>query len=174
LAALSFVSTLQADPIAGRIYSFNMVDVDQHTLATADGHVTILVFTSSADVERARKVGDRVPDYCLANPEFRMVTILRFEKNHHAPMRAIVNALVRRRLDSEAERLNQRYRAKNITRNARSDVFAVTDFDGAVGSHVDLAPRSTQFRVIVLGRKGELLGNWSDVPTADELAAVVR
>ncbi len=151
-----------------------MVDVDQHTLATADGHVTILVVTSSADVERARKIGDRVPDYCLANPEFRMITILRFAKTHHSPMRAIINAVVRRRLDTEAERLGQRYRAKNIPRNARSDVFAVTDFDGAVGSHVDLATSSTQFRVIVLGRKGELLGNWTDVPGAEELAAVVR
>lgn len=150
-----------------------MVDVDQHTLATADGRVTILVLTSSADVERARKVGERVPDFCLANPEYRMITILRFEKKHNAPARAIVNALVRRRLDREAERLGQRYRAKHIARDARSDVFAVADFDDAVGLQFGLSS-PIRFQVIVLGRNGEVVREWSDVPSAEELAAALR
>ena len=173
-AALFFVSRLGADPIVGHAYSVTMIDVDQNKFATADGHVTIIVMTSSAEVEKAKSVGDRVPAFCLGNPEYRMITILRFAKNHHTPLRMIVNALVRHRLDAEAKRLQPRYLAKKITRNPRSDVFAVADFDGTIAPQFGIAPDSIAFQVLVLDRKGELLRRWTDVPTAAELAAVVK
>ena len=173
-ATLFFVSPVRADPIVGHTYSLTMIDVDQNKFATADGHVTIIVMTSSTDIEKAKSVGDRVPEYCLGNPEYRMITILRFAKNHHAPLRMIVNALVRRRLDAEAKRLQPRYLAKKITRNPRSDVFAVADFDGTIASQFGFAADSITFQVLVLDRKGELLRRWTDVPTAEELAAVVK
>jgi hypothetical protein len=89
-------------------------------------------------------------------------------------MRAIINALVRRRLDGEAQRLQTRYIAKKITRDARKDVFAVTDFDGTVGSQIGIPADSIAFQVLVLGRKGELLARWTDVPSPEQLAAVVK
>jgi hypothetical protein len=103
-----------------------------------------------------------------------MITNLRFEKKHHAPMRAIVNALIRRRLDAEAKRLQTRYAAKNIAHNPRSDVFTVADFDGSIASQLGITIGSTAFQVLVLSRKGELLQRWTDLPTAEELAAVVK
>jgi hypothetical protein len=173
-AALLFISPVRADPTVGRAYSVTMIDVDQNKFATADGHVTIIVMASSADVEKVRAVGDRVPEFCLANSEYRMITVLRFQKSYRAPMRMITNALIRRRLDAEAKRLHPRYVAKKITRNPRSDVFAVADFDGTVGSQLGIPPGSTEFQVLVLGRKGELLRRWTNVPTAEELAAVLK
>ena len=173
-ATLFFVLPARADPIVGHAYSATIIDVDQNKLATADGHVTIIVMTSSANVEKAKSVGDRVPEYCLGNPEYRMITILRFAKSHHAPLRMIVNALVRRRLDAEARRLQPRYLAKKIARNPRSDVFAVADFDGTIGSQLGIPADSIAFQVLVLDRKGELLRRWTDVPTTEELAAVVK
>jgi hypothetical protein len=172
--ALLFISPLRGDPIIGQTYSLTMIDVDKNKLATADGQVTILVVTSSADADKARTIGDRVPEYCLGNPEFRMITILRFGKKHHAPMRMIVNALIRRRLDAEAKRLQPRYAAKNITHNPRSDVFTVADFDGTIASQLGIPIGSTAFQVLVLNRKGELLQRWTDLPTAEELTGVVR
>jgi len=174
LTALFFISLVRADPIVGHAYSLTMIDVDKNKLATADGHVTIVVVTSSDDVEKARSVGDRVPEYCLGNPAYRMVTILRFAKSHHAPVRMIVNAVVRHRLDAEAKRLQPRYVAKKIARNPRSDVYAVADFDGTIASQFGIPADSTSFQVLVLDRKGELLRRWTDVPTAEELAAVVK
>jgi hypothetical protein len=173
-AALVFILPVRADSIIGHTYSVTMIDVDQNKLATADGHVTIIVMTSSADVEKAKSVGDRAPEYCLGNPAYRMITILRFAKDHHTPLRMIVNALVRHRLDAEAKRLQPRYVAKKITRNPRSDVFAVADFDGTIAAQFGIPADSTAFQVLVLGRKGELLRRWTDVPTAEELAAVVK
>src|ERR1700704_4644876 len=143
--ALFFISLVRADPIVGHAYSLTMIDVDQNKLATADGHVTIIVVTSSDDVEKARSVGDRVPEYCLGNPEYRMITILRFAKSHHAPVRMIVNAVVRHRLDAEAKRLQPRYVAKKIAHNPRSDVFAVADFDGTIASQFGIPADSTLF-----------------------------
>lgn len=173
-ASALFVGGLSAGPVAGQIYSVALVDVDQNKFATADGHVTILVATSSADVDKARSVGDRIPDFCLANPTYRMITIVRFDKKYHAPMRGIINAIVRRRLDREAQPLQQRYQTKNISRNARKDVFAVTDFDGGIASQLGLPAGSNAFQVLVLGRKGELLRHWTEVPRAEELATVLK
>ena len=174
LASALLVLNIQADPTVGQIYSFTLVDVNQNKFATADGRVTILVLASSADIDKARTVGDRVPDKCLANPGYRMVTVLRFEKKHHAPMRAIIHAIVRRRLEGEAARLQSRYKARNISSDARKDVFAVTDFDGAIGAQLGIPSGATSFQVLVLGRKGELLQRWNDVPSEAALADVLK
>ena len=58
----------------GTTYSISFVDIDGNKLSTGDGHVTIVVLTTTADREQARAVGDRVPDFCLGNPAYRMMT----------------------------------------------------------------------------------------------------
>src|SRR5215469_7811015 len=62
----------------GQRSRINFVDVDGNSLSTADGRVTVLVLTTPEDREKARSVGERVPDYCLGNPNYRMITILDF------------------------------------------------------------------------------------------------
>jgi hypothetical protein len=152
---------------------FTVTDVDQHLLTVGDGIVTIIVCVSAKDTDKARLVGERVPDFCLGNPASRFITLVRFEKSHFVPAQAIVRGVVRRRLDVEAQRLQARYQAKGITRNARDDVFAVTDFDNSIGAHLDLPPGSTLFQVFIIGRKGEMLRHWTEVPTEAELRAAL-
>jgi hypothetical protein len=172
--ALLAASTLTADPVPGQIYAVSMVDIDQNKRASADGHVSVFVIGRTTDAERMRTVGDRVPEFCLGDPLYRMITLLRFERVHQAPMRGVINAIVRRRLDAEAQRLQLRYRAKNITRDARRDVSAVTDFDGAIGAGLGLSAGDSAFRVLVFGRKGELIRSWTAVPSPEELAATLK
>jgi hypothetical protein len=163
-----------AELTVGQIYALNFVDVDSNKLSTADGHVTIVVLTSRADVVKAQTVGDRVPEYCLGDPTYRMITVVNFQKKHTKPIRMILSALVRRRLDSEAQRLQPRYAAKKITHDPRRDVFAVADFDGSVIAQLGSQFEAADFRVFVFGRNGKFLQQWKDVPGADELAAVVK
>ena len=164
---------LLADLSPGQIYALRFVDVDGNTLLTADGHVTVVVLTTQSNTDQARTVGDRVPDYCLGNPTYRMITVLNFKK-HSRPVRAILVALTRRRLDAEAKRLQPRYDAKKLARDARRDIFAVADFDGTATSQLGVQPDSSAFRVFVFGRSGELLQQWNNAPTAEQLAAVVK
>ena len=82
--------------------------------------------------------------------------------------------LVRHRLDEEGKRLQRRYDAKKIARDARDDTFAVADFDGALSSQLGAQPGSLDFRVFVFGRNGELLQQWNDLPSAADLAAVIK
>jgi len=168
------VLPLHAALSPGQIYKLNFTDVDGRTLSTSDGHVTVVVVTTTADPEKARSVGDRVPDYCLGDPNYRMITVLNFSKKHSGIVRRIATMLVRHRLDEEAKRLQRRYDAKKIARDARQDTFAVTDFDGALSSQLGAQPGSLHFRVFVFGRNGELLQQWNDVPTAADLAAVIK
>lgn len=168
------VLSLHAALSAGQIYKLNFTDVDGRTISTSDGHVTVVVVTTTADPEKARSVGDRVPDYCLGDPNYRMITVLNFSKKHSGIVRRIATMLVRHRLDEEAKRLQRRYDAKKIARDARQDTFAVTDFDGALSSQLGAQPGSLDFRVFVFGRNGELLQQWNDVPTAADLAAVIK
>ena len=158
----------------GQRYRLNFVDVDGNALSTADGHVTVLVLTTTADREKARAVGERVPDYCLGNPNYRMITILDFTSRHTQIGREIAIMLVRHHLDEEAKRLQARYDEKKIARHARGDIFTVTDFDGKVSSQLSAQSPAAIFRVFVFARNGELLQQWDDVPSAAELAAVVK
>ena len=158
----------------GQRYRINFVDVDGNSLSTADGHVTVLVLMTPEDREKARSVGDRAPDYCLGNPSYRMITILNFTRRRAQVGRNVVTMLVRHQLDGEAKRVQARYNEKKIARDARSDIFTVIDFDGTVSSQVSGESPAPSFGVFVFGRNGELLQRWDDVPSAQELAAVVK
>jgi len=158
----------------GQRYRVNFVDVDGNALSTADGHITVLALATTADADKARAVGDRVPDYCLANPIYRMITVLHFSKKGTGIGRKIATMLVRHRLNEEAKRLQARYDAKKIASNARSDIFAVADFDGTASSQLGGQPGPTDFHVFVFGRNGELLQQWNEVPSAEDLAAALK
>jgi hypothetical protein len=174
--AVSFLSVvpLHATLSVGQIYALNFVDVDGRTLSTADGHVTVLVLAQTADSDKVRAVGDRAPDFCLGNPTYRMITIIHFVKKHGAIGRKIATMLLRQRVNEEAKRLQARYDAKKIARNARSDIFTVMDFDGTVASQLGAQADAAGFHVFVFGRNGELLQQWNDVPSGADLAAVLK
>lgn len=163
-----------ADLSVGQIYGLKFLDVDGNTFSTDDGHVTTVVLTTESDVDRARTIGDRTPDHCLGNPTYRLITVVGFEKKHSKPVRMILTALVRRRLDTEAQRLQQRYDQLKIARNARLDVHAVADFDGEVATQIGSSKGDPMFRLFVFGRNGALLKKWDDIPDADELASVLN
>jgi len=171
---LCFGRSLGADPIVGRTYALNLADVDGNTLGTADGHVTVIVFSRVADLDKARFVGDCVPEYCVGNPAYRFITLVSFARKQGRPSRFVSAILARRRLDAESKRLQPRYAAKKLARNPRGDVFAVLDFDGSAALNLGIGANSSQFQVLVLNGKGELLQRWTNVPTSDQLAAVLN
>ena len=158
----------------GESYRINFADIDGSALSTADGHITTVVLISKSNIDKARAVGDRIPDFCLTNPIYRMITVLAFEKKHSKPIRMILSSLMRRRVDAEARNLQTRYDRLKIARNARQDVFAVADFDSAVTTQLGSKPDAALFHVFVFGRNGELLKQWDDVPTTEELAAALK
>jgi len=175
-SATIFLSTvsLLAELTVGQVYRINFVDVDGNAFSTADGHVTTIVLTAQPGVDRARTVGDRIPDFCLGSPTYRMITVVAFEKPHSKPTRMLMTSLMRHRLDSEGHRLQNRYDKLKIARNARLDVSAVADFDGAISTQLGSQRAAGLFHVFVFGRSGELIKQWEDVPSADELTAALK
>jgi hypothetical protein len=168
--AIPIVSVL-GDLSVSETHALKFVDIDGNTLSTTDGHVTVLVLTTRADLPKAQAVGDRIPDFCLGNPAYRMITLVKFGK-HSALVTNFMTKMARRRLDAEGKRLQTRYDAHKIARDARHDIFAVADFDGSVVSQLDSG--STLFRVFVFSRTGELLKQWDNVPGAEQLAEVLK
>ena len=158
----------------GANYALGFVDIDGNKHSTADGHVTVVVLTTTADREKAHTVSDRVPEHCLGNPDYRMITIIRFARRHTVVGRRIATALIRHRVNEEAKRLQARYDGKKIIRDARKDIFVATDFDGSVSSQLGEPEGTTDFCVFVFGRKGELIAQWHGVPSAEQLAAAVK
>ena len=158
----------------GVTYSLGFVDIDGNKHSTADRHVTVIVLTTAADKDKARTVGDRVPEHCLGNPDYRMITIIRFARKHTVIGRRIATALIRHRVNEEARRLQAQYDGKGIKHDARKDIFVVTDFDGSVSSQLGEAEGATDFCVFVFGRNGELIAQWRGVPSAEQLAATVK
>src|SRR5207249_8078677 len=82
----------------GTTYSISFVDLDGNKLSAADGHVTIVVLTTTAEHEKARTVGDRVPDFCLGNPAYRMITVIHFTGRHTALGRRLATVFIRHRV----------------------------------------------------------------------------
>ena len=158
----------------GQRYAVKFSDVDGRALSTANGHVIVLVLTAREDLTRARAVGDHVPDYCLGNANYRMITVLNLRKRYTRLGRAIAMTLVRHRVDEEAKRLQTRYDAMKIAHPARQDIYVVADFGGMIAAQLGAEPGATPFHVFVFGEHGELLRQWDDVPSAQELAAAVK
>jgi hypothetical protein len=173
--ALLFSATLLRGALSnGATYSLSFVDIDGNKLSTADGHVTVLALATTADWEKAREVGERVPDYCLGNPNYRMITVIRFIRKHSPIVRKIAMAVVKHRVTEEAKRLQSRYDTNKIMRDARQDILTVIDFDGSASSQLGEPAGATDFCVYVFGRNGEFLAQWHGVPSAKQLAAVIK
>jgi hypothetical protein len=85
--------SILAQPTAGENYRIHLVDVDGNALSTADGRITTLVLVNQSNIDKARAVGDRIPDSCLGNSSYRMITVLAFEKKHSKPVRMIMASL---------------------------------------------------------------------------------
>ena len=166
--------SVRAEPTIGETYRISFADVDGNALSIGDGRNTIVVLTSKGNVDKASAVGDRVPDFCLGSPNYRMVTVISFERGHSAPVRAILKSGIRHRLDSEGNRLQERYDKLKIARGARRDVFAVADFDGATEKQLGSEWSANLFQVFVFGKNGELIKQWKRVPSAEELSAVLK
>ena len=171
-----FISTISifGQPAVGQTFRINFNDVDGNALSTADGRITTLVLSSKANIDKAHVVGERTPDFCLGNPDYRMITVVSFATKHSRPVRAVLRSLMRSRIDSEARQLQMRYEKLKIARNARRDVLAVADFDGEIAQQLGAKSDTALFHVFVFGKNGELLKKWSDVPSAEELAAALK
>jgi hypothetical protein len=164
---------MAAEPEPSPAYVLEILDIDGHKFSTSDGHITTIVLTGESQVDRAREVGERVPEYCLGNPDYRMITVIELASTHTAPVRAMIKAVARHRVEAEAAALQSRYDRAGIKANARDDVFAAIDFDGSISAHLEHGSAAA-FETLVLGPGGKLLKRWTSVPTREELDSILK
>jgi len=174
LALLCAAVSARAEELQpGNVYRLTFTDVDHHQLSTSDGHATIITVLTRKDEQKAQAVGERVPRYCLGDPNYRLITLVNFQQKMFWPLRGVISAIIRGRMDSEAKKLQKSYTAKHLTRNPREDIYVVADFDGQAASKLGLAPTSSEFAVFVFNGRGRLIKRWNDVPSAEELSAAL-
>ncbi|MGI8482269.1 MAG: hypothetical protein ACR2MF_09435 [Chthoniobacterales bacterium] len=172
VAALLFCGAVRGSDLhVGDTIPVSVVDVDQNRLSTADGHATVVTVVTREDENKARELGDRVPDEYLGNPKFRMITVVNLRGKSFGPLRTLTAALIRRRLDNEARRLQRIYSTKHLKRDARQDLFAVADFDGQIASRFGVPTSSDAFVALVFNGNGRLIRRWNELPSAEEIAA---
>jgi hypothetical protein len=169
---LSVAGVSLSAPVVGKPCPFKFVDVDGRTLTASDNVTTVLVLITRAGGAKARLVADRIPERCLGNPSSRMVTVVRFQNTRNRTLQYVLTSMMRRRLNAEGVKLQKRYAAKGLSRNARQDVYAAADFDGQVAAQLGISADS-QCNVLVVSANGTLLRQWSDVPEAGDLSAVL-
>jgi hypothetical protein len=175
LALLLLAGNAQAIQLRpGSSYPLTFTDVDRHQLSTADGHTTVLIVVNRRDEAKAQTVGDRVTQITLGDPKTRLVTLVNFQQNILPPLRGMVSAVIRHRLDVEAKDIQKSYAERHINRNAREDVFVVADFDGKAVSQLGISPTSAEFAVFIFDSKGKLVRRWSDVPSQEMLAQALK
>ena len=174
LCVLLADTALATDPPAelhpGNTYSLTFPDVDRQQLSTSDGHVTIITVLTRKDEQKAEQVGERVPRIYLGDPKYRLITLVNFQRGIFPLFQGMINAIIRNRMDAEAKELQAIYTAKHLTRNPRSDIFVVADFDGKAVSKLGISPSSSEFAVFVFDGRGRLVRRWNDVPGSEALA----
>lgn len=174
LAAILAGTPVRANELrSGSVYPLTFADVDRQQLSTSNGHVTIITVVTRKDEQKAQQVGDRIPHVYLGDPKFRLITIVNFQQKIFPPFRGLIMAIIRNRLDAEAKELQKIYTTKHLTRNPRSDIFVVADFDGKAASQMGIAPSSSEFAVFVFDGRGRLVRRWNDVPNVDALSAAL-
>jgi hypothetical protein len=174
LAAILAGTPARANELrAGNVYSLTFTDVDRHQLSTADGHVTIITVLTRKDEEKAEQVGERVPRVYLGDPKYRLITLVNFQRGIFPLFQGMINAIIRNRMDAEAKELQKIYTARHLTRNPRSDIFVVADYDGKPISELGIKPSSSEFAVFVFDGRGRLVRRWNDVPSPEALAAAL-
>jgi hypothetical protein len=174
LAALAVTTLRGAELRVGSTYPLPFTDVDRHQFSTADGHVTIISVVNRRDETKAQSVGDRVSQISLGDPKIRLITLVNFQQNIIFPLRGMVSAVIRHRLDVEAKEVQKTYAARHINRNARDDIFVVADFDGKAVTQLGINPISPEFAVFVFDGRGRLVRRWSDVPSQEALAQAIK
>ncbi len=169
-AAPAPATVLEATPT----YNLTFQDVDQRKLSIADGHITVIIVTTRRDENKARAVGDRVPREFVGDSHYRVITLINFQRNIPGPLRGIISALVRRRLNQEAARIQPTYTAKKVSHSPRDDLFVVADFDGAEVTKLGMSPTAEAFAVFIFDGRGRLLKQWNDLPSSEALGNVLR
>jgi hypothetical protein len=164
----------RAEPLQpGSTYALSVTDLDQRQLSTADGHVTVVCAITRANEQNARVVGDRIPRLYYGDPKFRMITIVDLSGTL-APLRPLVVAWIRHRLDLEGERLQAIYRGKGLDRNARQDIHVIADLTGEATAHFGVPPQAKKSNVFVFAPNGLLVAKWDRPPSADDFAAALE
>jgi hypothetical protein len=169
-SALLATTALATELHPGNTYSLTFTDVDRHQLSTSDGHVTIITVLTRKDEQKAEQVGERVPRVYLGDPKYRLITLVNFQRSVFPLLQGMINAIIRNRMDAEAKELQSVYTGKHLTRNPRSDIFVVADFDGKSASKLGISPSSSEFAVFVFDGRGRLLRRWNEVPSSEVLA----
>jgi hypothetical protein len=175
LLLLGFTLTASAVQLhQGNTYALTFTDVDRHHLSTADGHVTIISVVTRRDEAKADTVGERMSKITFGDPKVRLINVVNFQQSIFSPLRGMVSAMIRNRLDQEAKEVQRKYAELHINRNARDDIFVVADFDGKAVSQLGILPSSSEFTVFIFDGKGRLVRRWSDVPPAEQLAQAIK
>jgi hypothetical protein len=174
IATLAAVAAPAAELRVGNNYPLTFTDVDRHQLSTADGHGTVISVVNRRDEAKAQTVGDRVTQITFGDPKIRLITLVNFQQNILPPLRGIVSAVIRHRLDQEAKEIQKSYAERHINRNARNDIFVVADFDGKAVSQLGINPVSSEFAVFVFDGHGRLVRRWSDVPSSEMLIQAIK
>ena len=158
----------------GKTYPLVFTDVDHRQLSTTDGHVTIISVVTNRDESKAQTVGDRVTQITLGDPKTRLINLVNFQQNIIAPLRGMVSAIIRHRLDTEAKDIQKTYGQRHINRNARDDIYVVADFDGKAVTQLGISPTSPEFGVFIFDGHGRLVRHWNDVPTLEMLSQAIK
>ncbi len=158
----------------GSNYSLSFTDVDRRQHSTANGHVTVITVMTRRDEAKADAVGERVTQVTLGDPKFELINLVNFQQSILLPLRGMVSAMIRRRLDSEAAEIQKKYDKMQIKRRARDDVFVVADFDGKAVSQLGMNPTSSEFAVFVFDGHGRLVRRWNDAPSPEAVAQTLK
>ncbi len=157
----------------GSTHVLSFSDVDGKEISTADGRVTIITVVTRAHEENARAVADLVPDRYIGDQKYRYVTMVNFQDKLAGPFQGLTRAVIRNRLNAEAEKLKPQYREQKIGHDPRRRSLCDRGFRRQ--REQTSRPYGAQSRpaVFVFDGAGRLLARWEGIPPGDALPNIL-
>ena len=157
----------------GSVHRLVFHDVDGNDLSTADGHVTVITVITREKEAEAHAVADRVPNRYKGDRKYRYITMVNFQGKLFGVVQGLTRAVIRRRLEAEANELRPDYAARKVGHDPRGDLYVIADFEGQAVQKLCLPVSGNTIAVFVFNGAGKLVARWNEVPPDDSLAKAI-
>lgn len=137
------------------------------------GRVNVIIYSNPSVQDRTRAAGKSLDPF-QGKESFRSVVVvdLRGTMADWAPGYTVRRMV--RDLNTEAERIRPAYEKNGNQGDPRKDVSAVADFKGETCDALDWDKPANQLRVIVFGKSGAKVKEWSDLKDYAQMTKTVK
>lgn len=153
---------------------FQLRDIFDRSVGPGDGAIYVVAVASRPRTDDLREVGRRIPDEIRTHPHVRVINVIDFDGSVPGAFETVTLASMKREMQDRMTEMRSTYRARGLEHDPSQNLFAVADFRGEQSRGMNVERSGQGFDLFVYDRRGRLAGQWSELPSEEELERVLR